>query len=83
MDNVCKRCLFSIPSKVEMAEEQEYLELFLLSGTGPRALGNFPVRLATQSKSLRKFNLRHLRLLAGPFDQGLKPWPNGLASSRK
>ena len=26
MDNVCNRCLFSIPSKVEMAEEQEYLE---------------------------------------------------------
>ena len=24
MDNVCNRCLFSIPSKVEMAEEQEY-----------------------------------------------------------
>ena len=27
MDNVCNRCLFSIPSKVEMTEEQEYLEL--------------------------------------------------------
>ena len=26
MDNVCNRCLFSIPSKVEMAEEQEYLQ---------------------------------------------------------
>ena len=26
MINVCNRCLFSIPSKVEMAEEQEYLE---------------------------------------------------------
>ena len=25
MDNVCHRRLFSIPSKVEMAEEQEYL----------------------------------------------------------
>ena len=25
MDYVCNRCLFSIPSKVEMAEEQEYL----------------------------------------------------------
>ena len=25
MDNVCNRFLFSIPSKVEMAEEQEYL----------------------------------------------------------
>ena len=24
MDNVCNRCLFSIPSKAEMAEEQEY-----------------------------------------------------------
>ena len=24
MDYVCNRCLFSIPSKVEMAEEQEY-----------------------------------------------------------
>ena len=27
MDNVCNRCLFSIPSKVEMAEEQEYLDI--------------------------------------------------------
>ena len=27
MDNVCNRCLFSIPSKVEMAEEQEYLRV--------------------------------------------------------
>ena len=26
MDNVCNRRLFSIPSKVEMAEEQGYLE---------------------------------------------------------
>ena len=25
MDNVCNHRLFSIPSKVEMAEEQEYL----------------------------------------------------------
>ena len=25
MDNVCNRRLFSFPSKVEMAEEQEYL----------------------------------------------------------
>ena len=25
MDNVCNRRLFSIPSKVEMAEEQRYL----------------------------------------------------------
>ena len=25
MDYVCNRCLFSIPSKVEIAEEQEYL----------------------------------------------------------
>ena len=25
MDNVCNRRLFSIPCKVEMAEEQEYL----------------------------------------------------------
>ena len=30
MDNVCNRCLFSIPSKVEMAEEQEYL-LWIMS----------------------------------------------------
>ena len=30
MDNVCNRCLFSIPSKVEMAEEQEYLSLNIL-----------------------------------------------------
>ena len=29
MDYVCNRCLFSIPSKVEMAEEQEYLPKFL------------------------------------------------------
>ena len=28
MDNVCNRCLFSIPSKVEMAEEQEYIHRF-------------------------------------------------------
>ena len=28
MDNVCNRCLFSIPSKVEMAEEQEYSDVF-------------------------------------------------------
>ena len=28
MDNVCNRCLFSIPSKVEMAEEQEYLRCY-------------------------------------------------------
>ena len=26
MDNVCNRRLFSIPSKVEMAEEHEYLQ---------------------------------------------------------
>ena len=30
MDNVCNRCLFSIPSKVEMAEEQEYLRSFIV-----------------------------------------------------
>ena len=30
MDNVCNRCLFSIPSKVEMAEEQENLEIVSL-----------------------------------------------------
>ena len=29
MDYVCNRCLFSIPSKVEMAEEQEYLRCFI------------------------------------------------------
>ena len=27
MDNVCNRCLFSIPFKVEMAEVQEYLAM--------------------------------------------------------
>ena len=26
MDNVCNRRLFSVPSKVEMAEEHEYLQ---------------------------------------------------------
>ena len=26
MDYVCNRCLFSIPSKVKMAEEQEYIQ---------------------------------------------------------
>ena len=31
MDNACNRRLFSIPSKVEMAEEQEYLGLRSLS----------------------------------------------------
>ena len=36
MDNVCNRCLFSIPSKVEMAEEQEYLRCpFFLSFSYP------------------------------------------------
>ena len=30
MDNVCNRCLFSIPSKVEMAEEQGYLRCYLI-----------------------------------------------------
>ena len=30
MDYVCNRCLFSIPSKVEMAEEQEYLQFINL-----------------------------------------------------
>ena len=29
MDNVFNRCLFSIPSKVEMAEEQEYLRVYV------------------------------------------------------
>ena len=29
--DVCNRCLFSIPSKVEMAEEQEYFCFFNLS----------------------------------------------------
>ena len=28
MDNVCNRRLFSIPSKVEMAKEQEYIDKF-------------------------------------------------------
>ena len=31
MDNVCNRSLFSIPSKVEMAEEQEYFWFVLLT----------------------------------------------------
>ena len=30
MDNVCNRCLFSIPSKVEMAEEQEYRQYLVV-----------------------------------------------------
>ena len=34
--------------------------------------GNLRVRLATQRKSLRKFKCVHLRLLSGPFGQGLK-----------
>ena len=34
MDNVCNRCLFSIPSKVEMAEEQEYLKIRVLARLG-------------------------------------------------
>ena len=34
--------------------------------------GNLRVRLATQLKSLRKFNLRPLATTVGPFDQGLK-----------
>ena len=40
--------------------------------------GNLWVCLATQPKSLRKFNLRstcvHLRLLAGPFRQDFRLW---------
>ena len=32
MDNVCNRCLFSFPSKVEMAEEQEYLLTYSIQG---------------------------------------------------
>ena len=31
MDYVCNRCLFSIPSKVEMAEEQEYLRTVMFT----------------------------------------------------
>ena len=52
--------------------------------------GNLPVRLATQRKFNESSTCAHLRLLAGPIDQGLKmpyhglkPWPNGLASRRK
>ena len=31
MDYVCNRCLFSITSEVEMAEEQEYLRRYLFN----------------------------------------------------
>ena len=44
MDNVCNRCLFSIPSKVEMAEEQEYLRcdpLFQVWPTIPSIVTHF------------------------------------------
>ena len=33
MDNVCKRRLFSIPSKVEMAEEQDYFCVVIYAWT--------------------------------------------------
>ena len=53
--------------------------------------GNLPVRLATQRKSLRKFNLCLLATTCRSVWPGLnheatgrlKPWPNGLASTRK
>ena len=54
MDNVCNRCLFSIPSKVEMAEEQEY----------KRGNCNFydyhSYRNSTQGRHLTKFNTERL-----------------------
>jgi len=34
VDNACNRRLFSIPSKVEMAEEQEYSDFFFLQWAG-------------------------------------------------
>ena len=37
MDNVCNRCLFSIPSKVEMAKEQEYLRVCGVYSPEPRS----------------------------------------------
>ena len=39
MDNVCNRCLFFIPSKVEMAEEQEYLRCFCFGNEAMNASG--------------------------------------------
>ena len=45
--------------------------------------GNLRVRLATQRKSLRKFNLRPLATTRRSVWAGLKPWSNGPASSRK
>ena len=48
MDNVCNRCLFSIPSKVEMAEEQEYLRY----RPQQKALGNKPHNSAVIQQSL-------------------------------
>ena len=50
MDNVCNRCLFSIPSKVDMAEEQEYLRISNL-WEGP-AIHGLPITLRMLRVSL-------------------------------
>ena len=67
MDNVCNRCLFSIPSKVEMAEEQEYLQSFLRLCMGQRevlAVHDFSVqsyKLLVDSKTIIFVSLRIMR----------------------
>ena len=60
MDNVCNRCLFSIPSKVEMAEEQEYLRFYWLD---PQyGVNNYCVLCMVKAKKANK-NLQHRTLL--------------------
>ena len=51
MDNVCNRCLFSIPSKVEMAEEQEYLRRSYFRTTLEKLLP--PRKIGTPDRRLR------------------------------
>ena len=41
MDNVCNRRLLSIPSKVEVAKEQEYWDFFLFAVERGRTLNTF------------------------------------------
>ena len=51
--DVCNRCLFSIPSKVDMAEEQEYLSISL-------TYKNFPVKeLFSRSRRFLRSLLKH------------------------
>ena len=60
MNNVCNHCLFSIPSEVEMAEEQEYLSLSyhywsLGFGRGSRVEGKMSRVRAIVEKGSKKY----------------------------